>query len=76
LTYRRHDGRAAGVVVIKSRSGVLRARTKAALVGADRGLEFVSAHQLDQESAGQIPANMIGKLLDNGDRRKVAPDAS
>jgi hypothetical protein len=26
----------------------------------DRGLEFVSAHRFDQESADQIPANMIG----------------
>jgi hypothetical protein len=58
LTYR-HDGRAAGVVVIESRSGLLRARLKVALAGADRGLEFVSAHQLHQESAGQIPANMM-----------------
>jgi hypothetical protein len=31
--------------------GLLHARPKASLVGADRSLEFVSAHQLDQESA-------------------------
>jgi hypothetical protein len=64
LTHR-HDGRAAGVVVIESRGDLLRARLKVALAGADRGLEFVSAHQLHQESAGQIPANMIGSLLDD-----------
>jgi hypothetical protein len=63
LTYRHPDGRAAGVVVIESRSGLLHARLKAALAGADRDLEFVSGHKLDSESAGQIPANMIGQLL-------------
>jgi hypothetical protein len=31
----------------------------------------VSGHKLDQESAGQIPENMIGQLLDNGDLRKL-----
>jgi hypothetical protein len=55
LTYRNPDGRAAGVVVIESRSGLLHARHKASLAGADRGLEFASGHRLDQESAGQIP---------------------
>jgi hypothetical protein len=63
------DG-AAGVVVIESH-GLLHARLKASLAGADRGLEYASAHQLDPESAGQIPANMIGRLLDDGDLRKL-----
>jgi hypothetical protein len=70
LTYRHSDGRAVGVVVIESH-GLLHARLKAALAGADRGLEFVSAHQLDLESAGQIPANMIGRFLDDGDLQKL-----
>jgi hypothetical protein len=51
-----------------------RARQAAAaisLAGADRGLEFASGEQLDPESAGQIPANMIGRLLDDGDLRKL-----
>jgi hypothetical protein len=43
LTYRHGDGRAAGAVVIESQ-GLLHARLKAALVGADRELEFVSGH--------------------------------
>jgi hypothetical protein len=60
LTYRHPD--AAGVVVIESH-GLLHARLKASLAGADRGLEFASGHQLDLESAGQIPANMIGRFL-------------
>ena len=64
LTYRHPDGRAAGVVVIESH-GLLNARLKVALAGADRELEFVSGHKLDQESAKHIPANMIGRLLDD-----------
>ena len=47
------------------------ARLKAALAGADHELEFVSGHQLDEESARQIPANMMGRLLDDGDLRKL-----
>jgi hypothetical protein len=39
--------------------------------GADGGLEFASGHQLDPESAGQIPANMIGRFLDEGDLQKL-----
>jgi hypothetical protein len=74
LTYRHPDGRAAGVVVIES-TGLLDARLMAALAGADRELEFVSGHKLDQESAGQVPENMMGRLLDDGDLRKAAPDA-
>jgi hypothetical protein len=52
LTYLDPDGRAAGVVVIESH-GLLHARLKASLVGADRELEFVSGHQLDPDSAEQ-----------------------
>jgi hypothetical protein len=65
LTYR-----PAGIVVIESR-GLLHARLMASLVGADRGLEFASGQRLDPESAGQVPANMIGRLLDDGDLRKL-----
>src|ERR1700747_2784982 len=68
LTYHHPDG--AGVVVIESR-GLLHARLKASLSGADRGLEFVSGHQLDPISAAQVPANMIGRFLDDGDLRKL-----
>jgi hypothetical protein len=58
------------VVVIESH-GLLQARLEASLAGADRELEFVSGHRLDQESAGQIPANMIGRFLDDDDLRKL-----
>jgi hypothetical protein len=74
LTYRHPDGRAAGVVVTKSH-GLLHTRLKAALVSADRDLEFVSGHKLDLDSPWQIPENMMGRLLDDGDLRKL-PDAS
>ena len=70
MTYRHSDGRAAGVVVIES-AGLIHARLKAALAGADRGLEFVSGHKLDEESAGRIPAKMLGRLLDDDDLRKL-----
>jgi hypothetical protein len=70
LTYRDPDGRAAGVAVIES-AGLLHARLKAALAGADRDLEFVSGHKLDQDSTPQIPQNMMGRLLDDGDLRKL-----
>ena len=70
LTYRHPDGRAAGVVVIES-GDLLHARLRAALAGADRELEFASGHQLDQASARQIPERVIGRLLDDGDLRKL-----
>jgi hypothetical protein len=41
------------------------------LASADRGLEFVSGQQLDRESASHIPANMIGRFLDDGDLWKL-----
>jgi hypothetical protein len=50
---------------------LLQARFKAAVYGFDRGLAFVSGHRLDEESASQIPVNMIGRLLDDDDLRKL-----
>jgi hypothetical protein len=68
LTYRYPDGRAAGVI---ESGDLLHARFKAALAGADRKLDFAFGHQLDSASADQIPANMMGRLLDDGDLRKL-----
>ena len=70
LTYLQPDGRATGVAVIES-PDLLQARLKAAVYDFDRGLAFVSGHQLDLESASQIPRNMMGRLLDNGALRKL-----
>jgi hypothetical protein len=49
------------------------ARVKVSLAGADRGLEFASGHQLDPISAELIPANMIGRILDDSDLPEPAP---
>jgi hypothetical protein len=68
LTYHYPD--CPGVVVIES-TGLLHARLKASLARADRGLAFVSGQQLDPVSAAQVPANMIGRFLDDGDLRKL-----
>jgi hypothetical protein len=68
LNYRHPDGRAAGEVVVDS-PDLLQARFKAAVYGFDRGLE--SGHQLDLASADQIPANIMDRLLDDGDLRKL-----
>jgi hypothetical protein len=70
LNYRHPNGRAAGVVVIES-NALIHARLKAAVYGLDKGLDFAGAHELDQASAKQIPASMIGRLLDDGDLRKL-----
>jgi hypothetical protein len=64
------DGRASGVVVIESR-GLLHARLKASPAGAYRGLEFASRRQLSPLSAELIPANVIGRFLDDDDLRKL-----
>ena len=64
------SGRVAAVVVIES-ADLLDARLKAELTGADRELEFASGHQLDLESARQVPANMLGRRLNRSDLRKL-----
>jgi hypothetical protein len=64
------DGRVAGVVVLDA-PDLPQARSEAAVNCKDRGLEFASGYQLDPLSAEQIPANMIGRLLNQGDLRKL-----
>jgi hypothetical protein len=41
------------------------------LAGADRDLEFVSGHKLGHYSTRQTPENMMGRLLDDDDLRKL-----
>src|SRR5258708_5594928 len=60
------------MVVIKS-PDLLQARVKAAVHGFDRGLAFESGHPLDPGRVRQIPANIMGRLLDGGDLRKLHP---
>jgi hypothetical protein len=66
LTYHHPDGRSAGAVVIDA-PDVLQARLEAEVYGMDRRLDFTSGHQLDPISAAEIPANTIGRFLDDGD---------
>jgi len=69
LNYRDPEGRPAGVVVLES-SALIQARMKAAVLGLDPGLEC-DGHQLDEVGATQIPKEMIGRLLDDGDLRRL-----
>jgi len=70
LNYRHPDGRFAVVAVVEA-TALIQARMKAAVTGLDQGLEFVVGHELDEESARQIPDDMIGRLLDDGDLRRL-----
>jgi len=47
------------------------ARMQAAVFGLDDGLYFASGHEIDAGSAQRIPESMIGRLLDEGDLRKL-----
>jgi hypothetical protein len=44
---------------------------RASLAGADTGLPFVSGNALDDDSAGQVPVELLGHLLDPDDVRKL-----
>jgi hypothetical protein len=57
------------VVVVESH-GLLHARLKNC-AGADRDVEFVSWRTLDQDGARLILGSMMGRLLDDGDLRKL-----
>jgi hypothetical protein len=70
LNYRHPDGRFAVVAVVEAMA-LIQARMKAAVTGLDQGLDFVVGHELEAESARQIPDDMIGRLLDDGDLRRL-----
>jgi hypothetical protein len=61
LTYKR-AGRLAGVAII-SADTLMGARTRAAVAGLGIGALFEQGHMLDSESAAQVPADCIGRLL-------------
>ncbi|HWN48617.1 MAG TPA: hypothetical protein VNO18_02080, partial [Xanthobacteraceae bacterium] len=63
LNYRHPDGGFAGVAVVEA-PALIQARMRAAVYGLDQGLDFTAGHELDEESARQIPEDMIGRLLD------------
>ena len=58
-------------VVIIEAEALVAARMKAALAGLDRELEFDSGLELDEASSRQIPKEMIGRLLDDRDLRRL-----
>jgi hypothetical protein len=70
LEYRYPDGRFAGSAVIEA-SALVSARMTAAVYGLNDRLVFASGHELDDASAHEIPENMIGRLLDEGDLRML-----
>jgi hypothetical protein len=57
-------------VVLES-SALIQARMKAAVSRLDEGLDFTGGQELDEASATQIPKEMIGRLLDDGDLRRL-----
>ena len=70
LNYRHPDGRFASAVVVDA-SAPVSARMAAAVYGLNDGLVFASGHELDPESARQVPEDMIGRLLDGRDLRRL-----
>ena len=71
LNYRHPRGRFAGAAVVES-SALVSARMAAAVYGLNDRLEFASGHELDQESALKVPTDMLGRLLDDGELRKLS----
>jgi hypothetical protein len=70
LNYRHSKGRFAGAAVIEA-STLISARMAAAVYGLNDGLALVSGHELDAETARQVPKGMIGRLLDDRDLRRL-----
>jgi|ERR1700730_3231003 len=68
LNFRNTDRRS---VVIIEAEALTAARMKAALAGLDRELEFDSGLELDETNSRQIPKEMIGRLLDDRDLRRL-----
>ena len=52
-------------------STLISARMAAAVYGLNDGLDLVSGHELDAETARQVPEGMIGRLLDDRDLRRL-----
>jgi hypothetical protein len=44
---------------------------RVALSGGDKGLLFVSGNALDDDSASLVPVELLGRLLDPTDLRKL-----
>ena len=70
LNYCHPRGRFAGAVVIES-SSLISARMAAAVYGLNDRLEFESGQELDHESALKVPTDMLARLLDDRELRKL-----
>ncbi len=53
-------------------STLVSARMAAALYGLNDRLEFASGDELDQETALKVPTDMLGRLLDDRELRKLS----
>jgi hypothetical protein len=62
LNYRHPDGRFAVVAVVEA-AALIQARMKAAVTGIDQGLDLAFGHELDEQSARQIPDDMSAGCL-------------
>ncbi len=69
LSYRDPNGFAVALVI--ESKALVAARMQAAVFGLDGGFAFVSGHKLDATSAEHIPANMVDRLLDGEDLRRL-----
>ena len=70
LNYCHPNGCFAGSAVIEA-SALISARMMAAVYGLNDRLKFASGHEFDDASAYEIPENMIGRLLDDRDLRRL-----
>ncbi len=68
LNYRNTERRAVAIVEAEA---LVAARMKAAPTGLDVGMDFAGGNELDEASSQQIPEHMIGRLLDDGDLRRL-----
>jgi hypothetical protein len=69
MTYRYPNGTFAGVVVIESNT-LINTRMRVALSDADKGLSFMSSNVLYENSASQVPVELLGRRLGSEDLRK------
>jgi hypothetical protein len=69
LSYRRH-GKLAGVVLIEA-PDLMQSRLQAAVDERDQAADFAAGHELNDEVAARIPAEIIGRLLAPTEVRKL-----
>ena len=70
FTYCDQSGGLLAALVIDSPSR-LQAQTRAAVEGADSGAQYCEGYELDRDSANLIPPEVIGRMLDREEVRKL-----